>query len=118
MTSQYALVKVGRWFSRCWVLLFAFLLASACLDTRTADVEATELDFEHSSDNGFWLPDDWEATLWAESPNFFNPTNIDVDAKGRIWVTEAVNYRGFNNSPDHRLNFEDGDRVMILEDTN
>ncbi len=118
MTSQYALVRVGRWFSRCWVLLFAFLLASACLDTRTADVEATELDFEHSSDNGFWLPDDWEATLWAESSNFFNPTNIDVDAKGRIWVTEAVNYRGFNNSPDHRLNFEDGDRVMILEDTN
>ena len=24
---------------------------------------------------------------------FFNPTNIDVDARGRVWVAEAVNYR-------------------------
>ena len=43
-----------------------------------------------------FLPDDLEATLWAESPMFYNPTNMDVDFKGRIWVTEAVNYRNFN----------------------
>ncbi len=43
---------------------------------------------------------------------------MDVDAKGRIWVTEAVNYRDFNNKPDKFLNFEQGDRVVILEDTN
>jgi putative membrane-bound dehydrogenase-like protein len=61
------------------------------------------------------LPDDLEATLWAESPQFFNPTNIDVDSKGRIWVTEAVNYRDFNNKPDR--SHPQGDRVMILEDT-
>ncbi len=50
-----------------------------------------------------YLPDDLEATLWAESPKFFNPTNMDVDAKGRIWVTEAVNYRKYNNkSPKYK----------------
>jgi len=64
-----------------------------------------------------FLPDDLEATLWAESPMFYNPTNMDVDAKGRIWVTEAVNYRNFNNDSTHHLHHSQGDRVMILEDT-
>src|SRR5690242_15624848 len=64
-----------------------------------------------------FLPDDLEATLWAESPMLYNPTNMDVDAKGRIWITEAVNYRNFNNDSLHTLHFDKGDRVMILEDT-
>lgn len=64
-----------------------------------------------------YLPDDLEATLWAESPMFYNPTNMDIDAKGRIWVTEAVNYRNYNNDSTHHLHHSKGDRVMILEDT-
>ncbi|GAA4449244.1 hypothetical protein GCM10023189_08430 [Nibrella saemangeumensis] len=68
--------------------------------------------------NKLYLPDDLEATLWAEGPMFYNPTNIDVDARGRVWVTEAVNYRDFNNKPNTRLNHPEGERVMILEDTN
>ncbi|GAA4314244.1 hypothetical protein GCM10023143_24990 [Compostibacter hankyongensis] len=64
-----------------------------------------------------YVPDDLEATLWAESPMFYNPTNIDVDIRGRIWVTEAVNYRDFNNDTSEHLNHPEGDRVMILEDT-
>lgn len=64
-----------------------------------------------------YLPDDLEATLWAEAPMFYNPTNMDVDAKGRIWITEAVNYRKFANKSESRLDHPDGERVMILEDT-
>jgi putative membrane-bound dehydrogenase-like protein len=64
-----------------------------------------------------YLPDDLEATLWAESPMFYNPTNMDIDAKGRVWVTEAVNYRNYNNDSTHHLHHSKGDRVMILEDT-
>lgn len=64
-----------------------------------------------------YLPDDLEATLWAEGPMFYNPTNMDIDAKGRVWVTEAVNYRKFNNKPTERLDHPEGERVMILEDT-
>src|SRR5690554_878276 len=63
-----------------------------------------------------FVPDDLEATIWAESPQFYNPTNIDVDIHGRVWVTEAVNYRDFNNADGHMKNPE-GDRVIILEDT-
>lgn len=65
-----------------------------------------------------YLPDDLEATLWAEAPMFYNPTNMDIDARGRVWITEAVNYRKYNNKPEERLNHPEGERVMILEDTN
>lgn len=63
-----------------------------------------------------YLPQDLEATLWAESPQFFNPTNMDVDARGRIWVTEAVNYRLYRNDSSKFMTHKRGDRVMILED--
>src|SRR5258705_11910419 len=71
----------------------------------------------HKTDLSFYLPSDLEVTLWAESPMFYNPTNIDVDSRGRIWVTEAVNYRNFNNDSAKFLHHSLGDRVMILEDT-
>ncbi|SKC11198.1 PVC-type heme-binding CxxCH protein [Dyadobacter psychrophilus] len=66
-----------------------------------------------------YVPDDLEATLWAEAPMLYNPTNMDIDAKGRVWVTEAVNYRDFNTKPAERLSHKQkGDRIMILEDKN
>lgn len=74
-------------------------------------------DKKNKTDLPFYLPDDLEATLWAQTPMFYNPTNMDVDAKGRIWITEAVNYRSFNNKPGKFKHFDQGDRVMILEDT-
>ncbi|MEO6673101.1 MAG: PVC-type heme-binding CxxCH protein [Ginsengibacter sp.] len=51
----------------------------------------------------------------ATEPMLKNPTNIDVDERGRIWVTEAYNYRpAINGNPTNPL----GDRIMILEDRN
>jgi putative membrane-bound dehydrogenase-like protein len=48
---------------------------------------------------------------------FHNPTNMDIDARGRVWITEAVNYRDFNTKPGERLSHRrKGDRVVILED--
>ncbi len=56
-----------------------------------------------------------EATLFAAEPMLTNPTNIDVDEKGRVWVCEAYNYRpAINGNPTHK----EGDRIMILEDQN
>jgi len=73
--------------------------------------------FTHDGTTLF-VPEGLEVELWAVSPMLYNPTNMDVDARGRIWVTEAVEYRDFNNKPDARFNFKDqGDRVVILEDT-
>jgi putative membrane-bound dehydrogenase-like protein len=65
----------------------------------------------------FYLPDDLEVTLWAESPMFFNPSNFDTDHRGRIWVAEAVNYRNFLNDSTVVKHHSKGDRIVILEDT-
>ncbi|MEX1118495.1 MAG: hypothetical protein WEB60_06835 [Terrimicrobiaceae bacterium] len=62
--------------------------------------------------DSFVLPEGMEITPWATSPALFNPTNIDIDHLGRIWVTEGVNYRG--KSGRQPL----GDRIVILEDRN
>ena len=59
----------------------------------------------------FVVPEGLEVTAWATSPMLFNPTNMDVDQFGRIWVTEGVNYR---SKKDRR---PEGDRIVILEDT-
>jgi putative membrane-bound dehydrogenase-like protein len=64
-----------------------------------------------------YLPDDLEVHLWAESPMLYNPSNMDTDAKGRIWVTEAVNYRKFNREGKPFLHREEGDRIVILTDS-
>ncbi|MCB0633315.1 MAG: hypothetical protein KDD15_26450, partial [Lewinella sp.] len=100
-------------------ILSLFCLLSACTqkDPRLAVSPAAELDFEVHFDSLFYLPEGWSSTLWAESPQLYNPTNMDVDHRGRIWVTEAVNYRDFNNKPGKFTHFDAGDRVMILEDT-
>lgn len=66
---------------------------------------------------GIYVPDDLEATVFAETPMLHNPTNMDVDARGRIWVTEAVDYRNYNNDSTKFFHYSKGDRVVILEDT-
>jgi putative membrane-bound dehydrogenase-like protein len=56
-----------------------------------------------------------QVQLMATEPFVKNPTNIDVDQRGRIWVTEAYNYRP--NNTGNPTNPK-GDRIMILEDLN
>ena len=90
--------------------LAALVMAFSCTSEKE---QAEEIPKEEPL---LFVPDDLEATVWAESPQLYNPTNMDVDIHGRIWVTEAVNYRDFNNAEGH-LKHPEGDRVMILEDT-
>ena len=56
-----------------------------------------------------------EATLFASEaadPAVLSISAIDIDHKGRVWVCEVVNYR-------HRKGERpEGDRVLVLEDTN
>ncbi|MGH9427773.1 MAG: DUF7133 domain-containing protein, partial [Terriglobia bacterium] len=35
---------------------------------------------------GLKAADGMEVTLWAAEPEIVNPTNIDIDARGRVWV--------------------------------
>ena len=57
-----------------------------------------------------------EVTLFAAEPTLVNPTNLHVDHRGRVWVIEGYNYRnGLNPENPYR---KEGDRILILEDTN
>src|SRR5215831_16211336 len=59
----------------------------------------------------FNVPDGFEVTLWASTPMLHNPTNIDIDKDGRIWVAEGVRYR------THYARQPEGDRIVVLQDT-
>ena len=86
-------------------LIAAFLVANTITPVMRAQ-QPTSVPPE-----AFTVPEGLEVQLWASSPLLYNPTNMDVDQHGRIWVTEGVNYRG----QDQRR--KEGDRVVVLEDT-
>ncbi len=52
-----------------------------------------------------------KAQLFASEPMILSPSAIDVDAQGRAWVCEVINYRR------HQGKRPEGDRIVILEDT-
>ncbi len=60
-----------------------------------------------------YLPDNLNATLWAETPMVASPTSMDIDARGRVWIIE-----GGNHQKDHTDSGPEGGRIVILEDTN
>lgn len=65
----------------------------------------------HVPPEAFTVPEGLDVIVWATSPLLQNPTNMDIDHRGRVWVTEGVNYRG------KAKRRQEGDRVVVLEDT-
>jgi putative membrane-bound dehydrogenase-like protein len=59
---------------------------------------------------------DLQVSLFASEPMLRNPTDMDIDERGRVWITEGVNYRS-SFKPWGTLD-PAGDRVVILEDAN
>jgi len=59
---------------------------------------------------GLDVHEELQVELFAAEPLLMNPSNIDIDHKGRIWVAEIVNYRR------HKGKRAEGDRILILED--
>src|SRR3954453_17617197 len=59
----------------------------------------------------FHVPEGFEVTLWASTPMLRNPTNMDIDRDGRIWIAEGVRYR------QHWARQPEGDRIVVLQDT-
>lgn len=60
------------------------------------------------------VADGLEVKLFACEPRVRNPANIDIDARGRVWCTEGVNYRTWQKWGKLQ---PEGDRIVILEDT-
>ncbi len=51
-----------------------------------------------------------EVSLFASEPMITNPSCMDVDTHGRVWVAEIQWYRGATKNPP-------ADRIKVLEDT-
>jgi putative membrane-bound dehydrogenase-like protein len=88
--------------------LVATLAAAAANDKKAAAVESAAPPTVVPAEL-FEVPEGLEVTVWAASPMLFNPTNMDFDEKGRLWVAEGMNYRKERQAQ--------GDRIVILEDT-
>src|SRR5438552_10206891 len=64
----------------------------------------------------FTVADGLEVSVFASEPMVRNPTDMDIDARGRVWITEGVNYR--STFQKWGVLQPAGDRLVILEDTN
>ena len=51
-----------------------------------------------------------EIEVWAESPLLFSPVAMDIDARGRIWVTEGMDY-------NQRPRVSSGQSIVVLTDS-
>ncbi|TKK68498.1 c-type cytochrome [Ilyomonas limi] len=108
----------------CTVFCLIIIISCSCnnTDNRRANTAGTQDSLtdaqRHLPENalkGLTVANDLEVHTFATEPMLKNPTNIDVDERGRVWVNEAYNYRpAINGNPTNAL----GDRIMILEDTN
>src|ERR671933_795466 len=54
------------------------------------------------------LPDGFTATVFAAEPDVVQPISFCTDARGRLWVAEALNYGEWRPTGK--------DRIVILED--
>src|SRR5687767_15837675 len=105
------------------MFVLAYVLLLSCQDKPAAVTNSASKDSLTPAEQrmpanalkGLVTSDGLETSVMATEPFFRNPTNIDVDDRGRVWVTEAYNYRpNINGNPTNAL----GDRIMILEDNN
>src|SRR2546425_12046736 len=64
------------------------------------------------------VPEGFEIRLFAGSDICHNPTAIDVDIYGRVWVAEGVNYRSIlHGGKGPGPHDPDADRIKVFEDT-
>jgi putative membrane-bound dehydrogenase-like protein len=91
-------------------------VGTAILVGLTATVSALAQRPPQESVKTLKVADSLEVRLWAAEPMLVNPTNLDVDSRGRVWITEGLNYRFFANRQFQRVG--GADRIKILEDTN
>lgn len=108
-----------------FTFIVLLLIAFECLYSCKEKIE-TNIDYSSLSEKEKRRPENaiasmnlaegLELELFASEPMVTNPTNMAIDARGRVWVCEGRNYRLFAN-PDNTYD-DEGDRILILEDTN
>lgn len=95
--------------------LFLLGVITAPLALHAADASRSGPEAAREQLKQMKVADGLEVTLFASEPMVRNIANMDIDARGRVWVTEGTNYRLWNKWGKLR---PEGDRIVILEDTN
>src|SRR6266480_3830923 len=100
--------------------LLSSAFAVSILVTQTNAIAANPagvgLEAARESAKKFAVAKGLEASLFASEPMVRNPTDMDIDERGRVWITEGVNYR--STFQKWGILQPAGDRIVILEDTN
>ncbi|GAB5518420.1 MAG: hypothetical protein RhofKO_06710 [Rhodothermales bacterium] len=91
------------------------LLAGCTTGSTDADLAPEQQRMVEHALHGMEVAEGLDLQLFAAEPMVVNPTNMDIDARGRVWATEGINYRMHLN-PDNPVQ-DGGDRIVILEDT-
>ena len=108
----------------CLLAIVVIMIAPGCKlfdkkkNTTQSDTSELPDSTRHLPENalkGLVAADDLEVGLFAHEPMLDNPTNMDIDEKGRVWVCEGFNYRNQVNPKNPYR--KEGDRILILEDT-
>ncbi len=84
-------------------------------DSTFAHFSQAEKDKLSNAVAGLNVEEGLQVSLFAGEPALTNPTDIDIDDRGRVWVCESYNYRNPHNGNPSK---SEGDRIIILEDTN
>ncbi len=107
----------------CYVsFAFALLHVTACgsrskfEDTDRLKMTDEQKRLPENAAGAFKTAEGLNVALFASEPMMTNPTNMDIDHRGRIWITEGYNYR-YNLNAGHPVK-DAGDRILIMEDTN
>ena len=92
------------------MLFFVPTIASVCFSLASAQQPDDPMAKMHPAEGV-------EVSLWASEPMVRNPTAIEVDSRGRVWIAEGLNYRMKQLPLETMKRIKDADQIKILEDT-
>ena len=103
----------------CWLVI---MLLAACQNSdkvasndpmsKYLELSMEERRSPQNATGSFLTAEGLQVSLFAAEPLVVNPTNMDIDHQGRVWVLESPNY----GLPNQEKNPQGG-RITILEDT-
>lgn len=106
-------ISFARSIPRALLFLFISLPVAQAEDPFKATIRPTEPLSPQKEQQTFKLPPGFEVQLFAAEPQIAKPLNMAFDARGRLWVTNTVEYP-YPAPPNRRGR----DTIKILEDTN
>ena len=94
----------------CFVALFFILPVVLCAAPTRQSFAEQERPVEGVPPEALVLSNtNLQIDVWAQSPLIYSPVAVDVDAQGRLWCTEGIDY-------NQRARVDAGQSIIVLED--